>query len=75
MNQHLAASEVYLAAGQIHSSIDSLISANEWAKAKKVASELAPDMEEKVDAAYRDFLKNQGRVGEWVLVYLDVYSV
>lgn len=68
----MAASEVYLAADQAQNAVESLVSANEWAKAKKVASELLPEMEDQVDVAYRDFLKNQGRVGE--LIDIDVIS-
>lgn len=37
-----------------------------------MASELATEMEDRVDSAYREFLKNQGRVRE--LIDVDVIS-
>ncbi|KAI6244211.1 Intraflagellar transport protein osm-1 [Aphelenchoides fujianensis] len=61
-----------LLADRPQDAVRSLIAANEWAKAKKVASELAPDLEDEVDAAYREFLRTQGRVGE--LIDIDVIS-
>ncbi|KAI6232370.1 Intraflagellar transport protein osm-1 [Aphelenchoides besseyi] len=72
LKQHLAASEIYLSVDRPNDAVRSLIAANEWAKAKKVAGELAPDLEDEVDVAYREYLRNQGRVGE--LIDVDVIS-
>ncbi|CAD5234656.1 unnamed protein product [Bursaphelenchus xylophilus] len=72
LNENLAASEVYLAVNMNKEAIHSLMMANEWSKAQKIAEELQPDMIPEVDQGYKDYLKNQGRVGE--LVDVDVLS-
>ncbi|KAI1724366.1 intraflagellar transport protein osm-1 [Ditylenchus destructor] len=72
LHQYMAAGELYLLANMPHQAIEALISAREWAKAKRVASELSPELEDHVDERYREFLKNQGRVGE--LIDVDVVS-
>uniref|UniRef100_A0A915DBD7 Intraflagellar transport protein 172 n=1 Tax=Ditylenchus dipsaci TaxID=166011 RepID=A0A915DBD7_9BILA len=72
LREFMAAGELFLLANLPEPAIEALISANEWTKAKRVASELSPDMEKHVDDRYREFLKNQGRVGE--LIDVDVVS-
>uniref|UniRef100_A0A7E4USX7 WD_REPEATS_REGION domain-containing protein n=1 Tax=Panagrellus redivivus TaxID=6233 RepID=A0A7E4USX7_PANRE len=66
------AGELLLLGNRPKAAIRALVSCMEWAKAKRIASELEPDMEAYVDEAYRDFLKNQGRIGD--LIDVDVIS-
>ncbi|KAH7719862.1 hypothetical protein AAVH_12667 [Aphelenchoides avenae] len=72
LGQSNAAGELYLHANKPNEAIQAFIEGQEWAKAKTVAKELMPEMEEAVDEAYREFLRNQGRVGE--LIDVDVVS-
>ena len=72
LNHGKDAGELLLLGNQPQAAIRALLEAKEWAKAKRVAQELVPDMESVVDEAYREFLKNQGRIGD--LIDVDVIS-
>jgi intraflagellar transport protein 172 len=72
LHQFLFASETYILGGEADKAVEALIAAHEWTKAKRVAQELAPEMEPLVDDRYRAFLKEHGRFGE--LVDVDVVS-
>ncbi|CAD5229200.1 unnamed protein product [Bursaphelenchus okinawaensis] len=72
MNEHVAASEVYLSIDMNKEAVQSLMLADEWSKAQKIAEELVPEMTSEVDQGYKQFLMNHGRVGE--LVDVDVLS-
>ncbi|KAE9551982.1 hypothetical protein FO519_004806 [Halicephalobus sp. NKZ332] len=72
LNQGKEAGELLLLGNRPQAAIKALLEAKEWAKAKRVAQELAPEMESTVDEAYREFLKNQGRIGD--LIDVDVIS-
>lgn len=70
--QFMASGELYLLANMPRQAIEALMFANEWAKAKRVAEELAPELEQHIDENYREYLKNQGRIGD--LIDVDVIT-
>ena len=55
----------------IKEAVDAFISAREWGKAKKVASELEPRLESYIDQRYKDFLKNEGKADQLASVDLN----
>uniref|UniRef100_A0AC35U6D2 WD_REPEATS_REGION domain-containing protein n=1 Tax=Rhabditophanes sp. KR3021 TaxID=114890 RepID=A0AC35U6D2_9BILA len=69
---YIDAAEVFLASNRPSEAIDALLQAQEWSKAKRIATELLPEAEGRVDMAYRDFLKNAGNINE--LIGVDVIS-
>uniref|UniRef100_A0A914KFL7 Uncharacterized protein n=1 Tax=Meloidogyne incognita TaxID=6306 RepID=A0A914KFL7_MELIC len=72
LRQFLAAGETFLLADKPVDSIKALLEGHEWAKAKRVAEQLAPELEQHVDETYREFLRTNGRIGE--LIDVDVVS-
>uniref|UniRef100_A0A1I7Y2L2 TPR_REGION domain-containing protein n=1 Tax=Steinernema glaseri TaxID=37863 RepID=A0A1I7Y2L2_9BILA len=72
LQQFHQAAELYLAANKPELAVRAFLLAKDWAKAKRVASELVPEMVDNVDEAYKEFLKEQGKVGE--LIDVDVIS-
>ena len=66
----MQAGEIFLLASLPHQAIEALIEAREWGKAKRVASEMAPELETQIDDAYAEYLKTHGRVGD--LIDVDV---
>ncbi|XP_072318787.1 intraflagellar transport protein 172 homolog [Eucyclogobius newberryi] len=77
LRQFKAAAELYLNVDLIKDAIDVFIDGEEWNKAKRVAKELQPQLEDYVDQKYKDHLKNQGQVeslaGIDVMAALDLY--
>ncbi|KAK4305876.1 hypothetical protein Pmani_022262 [Petrolisthes manimaculis] len=61
IKRYSAAAQMFLAGDMNKEAIDAFITAQEWNKAKKVASELEPRYEFYVDSAYKDFLKTEGK--------------
>lgn len=72
LGQFLAAGESFLLGNQPAKSVQALLDAHEWAKAKRVAEELAPELGQLVDDTYREFLRTHGRIGE--LIDVDVVT-
>lgn len=72
LGSYMQAGEIFLLANLPQQAIEALVAAREWGKAKRVAAEMAPEMEQQIDNAYTQFLKNQGRVGD--LIDVDVVS-
>uniref|UniRef100_A0A915BZY3 Intraflagellar transport protein osm-1 n=1 Tax=Parascaris univalens TaxID=6257 RepID=A0A915BZY3_PARUN len=66
------AAEVFMSANRPDSAIKAFVLAGQWAKAKKVATELQPEMADFVDEKYKESLRNEGRVGE--LIDVDAVS-
>ncbi|XP_063414390.1 intraflagellar transport protein 172 homolog isoform X2 [Mytilus trossulus] len=64
------AAELYLTVDLIKEAIDMFITGDEWNKAKKVAKELEPRLEQYVDERYKNQLKDQGKAD--VLANVDV---
>lgn len=57
----MQAAELYLAVELIKEAIDCLIDGTEWKKAKKVATEMEPDLVPYVDERYKEYLRNEGK--------------
>ena len=58
-----AAAQVFLSGGgeqMVKEAIDALMAARDWSRAKRVATELEPRLEEYVDTAYKEHLKEEG---------------
>lgn len=70
--ESVAGAELQLAAGNAEGAVHTLMAANEWARAKKVADELAPELRSRVDEQYKDHLKRTGDTDE--LAAVDVQS-
>ncbi|CAN9507987.1 unnamed protein product [Ophioblennius macclurei] len=73
-----AAAELYLNLDLVKEAVNVFIEGEEWNKAKRVAKELEPRLEDYVDHKYKEHLKNQGRVeslvGLDVMAALDLYA-
>uniref|UniRef100_A0A3B4BGA9 Intraflagellar transport protein 172 homolog n=1 Tax=Periophthalmus magnuspinnatus TaxID=409849 RepID=A0A3B4BGA9_9GOBI len=78
LRQFKAAAELYLNVDLIKEAIDVFIDGEEWNKAKRVAKELEPTLENYVDQKYKEHLKKQGQVeslaGIDVMAALDLYA-
>lgn len=78
LRQFKAAAELYLNVDLIKEAVDVFIDGEEWNKAKRVAKELDPRLEDYVDQKYKDHLKNQGQVESLVdidvMAALDMYA-
>ncbi|XP_076128236.1 intraflagellar transport protein 172 homolog [Alosa pseudoharengus] len=78
MRKYNAAAELYLNLDLIKGAVDAFIAGEEWNKAKRVAKELDPRLEDYVDQCYKEHLKNQGKVdslvGVDVMAALDMYA-
>ncbi|KAK6046896.1 hypothetical protein COOONC_15599 [Cooperia oncophora] len=61
-----------LAIGQNRQAVIALARSQQWSKAKQVASEFVPEMVPEVEAQYKEWLTQEGRVGE--LIDVDVIS-
>ncbi|CAI4221536.1 unnamed protein product [Auanema sp. JU1783] len=64
--------EALLVMGNTKQSIHALCKAQLWSKAKQVAMEYLPEMVPEIETAYKESLKNEGRLGE--LIDVDVIS-
>ncbi|KAK5981847.1 Intraflagellar transport protein osm-1 [Trichostrongylus colubriformis] len=64
--------ELLLAIGQNKQAVIALARSQQWSKAKQVASEFVPEMVPEVEAQYKEWLTQEGRVGE--LIDVDVIS-
>ncbi|KHJ85180.1 hypothetical protein OESDEN_15098 [Oesophagostomum dentatum] len=64
--------ELLLAIGQNRQAVIALVRAQQWSKAKQVATEFVPEMVADVESQYKEWLTQEGRVGE--LIDVDVIS-
>ncbi|XP_030627149.1 intraflagellar transport protein 172 homolog [Chanos chanos] len=78
LQKYNAAAELYLNLDLIKEAVDAFMEGEEWNKAKRVAKELEPRLEDYVDQHYKEHLKNQGKVdslvGVDVIAALDIYA-
>ncbi|CAL1585627.1 unnamed protein product [Knipowitschia caucasica] len=78
LRQFKAAAELYMNVDLIREAVDVFIYGEEWNKAKRVAKEMDPRLEDYVDQKYKEHLKNQGQVeslaGIDVMAALDMYA-
>ncbi|WKY15558.1 hypothetical protein Q1695_000775 [Nippostrongylus brasiliensis] len=64
--------DLLLAIGHNRQAVAALARSQQWSKAKQVATEFVPDMVAEVENQYKEWLTNEGRVGE--LIDVDVIS-
>ncbi|VEL22137.1 unnamed protein product, partial [Protopolystoma xenopodis] len=57
MQRYGPAGELYLTAGRMQQAVEAFIAGEEWTKARRVARELEPRLEEYVEAKYKGLLK------------------
>ncbi|VDK73481.1 unnamed protein product [Litomosoides sigmodontis] len=72
LKRFIEAAELFFASNQPDNAVKAFVLGGQWAKAKKLAVEVVPDLADFVDDKYRESLKQQGRLGE--LVDVDVVS-
>lgn len=64
LGQSSAAAQLYLSVDSVRDAVDILAAAGDWARARKIAQELEPDYYPRVEAAYRDWLRSEGRADQ-----------
>ncbi|XP_062858050.1 intraflagellar transport protein 172 homolog isoform X2 [Trichomycterus rosablanca] len=78
LRKYITAAELYLNLDLIKEAVDAFLEGEEWNKAKRVAKELDPRLEEYVDQCYKEHLKNHGKVeslvGVDIMAALDMYA-
>lgn len=77
IGKYLSAAELYVGAERNKEAIEVLMEGGEWNKAKQIAREYDPRMEELVDQRYKQHLKSSGKAdalaGVDVVAALDMY--
>uniref|UniRef100_A0A0K0F112 Intraflagellar transport protein osm-1 (inferred by orthology to a C. elegans protein) n=1 Tax=Strongyloides venezuelensis TaxID=75913 RepID=A0A0K0F112_STRVS len=69
---YLDEGEIYLLWNKPKEAIEALVKGKEYSKAKRIATELAPEMTEYVEEEYKKYLANAGNINE--LISIDVIS-
>lgn len=64
MGQTGAAAQLYLSVDSVRDAIDILMEARDWVRARKIAQELEPDYYPRVESAYREWLRSEGRADQ-----------
>lgn len=64
LEQHTAAAQLYLSVDGVREAVDVLVEGRDWNRARKIAQELEPSYFPRVDAAYRDWLRSEGRADQ-----------
>ncbi|KAL1129294.1 hypothetical protein AAG570_013823, partial [Ranatra chinensis] len=72
MKQYNMAAQLFLGADLIKEAIDTLIYAEEWQKARKIANELEPGFIPYVESRYKESLRTQGKADQ--LADVDIVS-
>ncbi|CAJ0583461.1 unnamed protein product, partial [Mesorhabditis spiculigera] len=72
VGEHEKTAELLLALGNTADAIHALCEAQQWGKARQVANEFMPEALAEIDAAYKNSLKSEGRLGE--LIDVDAIS-
>lgn len=62
MGEHEHAAQLYISVEMFKEAIDSLIAAEDWSRARKIAKELDPVYENYVETKYKDRLLKKGDV-------------
>ncbi|CAB3377061.1 Hypothetical predicted protein [Cloeon dipterum] len=70
MDQHAAAAQMLLSTDLVQEAVEVLMAAGEWNKARKIAQQLEPALEQYVEKGYKSWLKSQGRTEQ--LADMDV---
>ncbi|CAJ0583687.1 unnamed protein product, partial [Mesorhabditis spiculigera] len=66
VGEHEKTAELLLALGNTADAIHALCEAQQWGKARQVANEFMPEALAEIDAAYKNSLKSEGRLGELI---------
>ncbi|XP_029847708.3 intraflagellar transport protein 172 homolog [Ixodes scapularis] len=78
IRKHSSAAQLFLSIDLVQDAVDTLVAGEEWSKAKKVAKEFDPRLEEHVDRKYKEFLRHQGQTDQLanvdVIAALDLYA-
>ncbi|CAJ0935299.1 unnamed protein product, partial [Mesorhabditis belari] len=72
LDEHEKAAEVLLALGSSREAIQALCHAQQWSKARQIATEFLPEALPEIESMYKESLKNEGRLGE--LIDVDAIS-
>ena len=64
MGQFSSAAQLYLSVDCTREAVDVLIEGRDWTKARKIAQELDPAYFPRVDSAYRDWLRSEGKADQ-----------
>ncbi|XP_076232501.1 intraflagellar transport protein Oseg2 [Calliopsis andreniformis] len=72
IGEHALAAQVFLQADRLKDAIDALASVGEWEKAKRIVTELAPDIEPYLEEKYKEAMAKNGQIDK--LVEIDIYA-
>lgn len=64
IGQSAAAAQLYLSVDSVRDAVDILMEARDWTRARKIAQELEPDYYPRVESAYRDWLRAEGKADQ-----------
>ena len=64
LGQSAAAAQMYLSVDSARDAVDTLMEAGDWARARKIAKELEPDYYPRVETAYRQWLRDEGKADQ-----------
>ena len=64
IGQPAAAAQLYLSVDSVRDAVDILMEARDWTRARKIAQELEPDYYPRVETAYREWLRSEGKADQ-----------
>ncbi|XP_046738149.1 intraflagellar transport protein 172 homolog [Diprion similis] len=68
VNEHALAAQVFLQADKLKHAVDALAIVGEWARARRVVKELAPELESYLEEKYKEAMIREGHVEQLVEV-------
>lgn len=71
IGQAAAAAQLYLSVDSVRDAVDILMEARDWTRARKIAQELEPDYYPRVESAYREWLRAEGKADQLADVDLN----
>ncbi|XP_070378558.1 intraflagellar transport protein 172 homolog [Dermacentor albipictus] len=78
IKKHSSAAQLFLSMELVKDAVEALIAGGEWSKAKKVAQEFDPGLEEHVDKEYKSYLRSRGQTDQLanvdIIAALDLYA-
>ncbi|KAL3171635.1 hypothetical protein MRX96_013824 [Rhipicephalus microplus] len=78
IKKHSSAAQLFLSMELVKEAVEALIAGGEWSKAKKVAQEFDPGLEEHVDQEYKRYLRSHGQTDQLanvdIIAALDLYA-
>lgn len=64
LGQPAAAAQLYLSVDSTRDAVDTLMEAGDWTRARKIAKELEPEYYPRVETAYRQWLRDEGKADQ-----------